>query len=376
MRSRTQFSINLSILADNVERLRRIAPHNRILFMVKANAYGHGMVPIVKFAVENLGINEFGCATMEEARVLRQELPQHHFDIYVFSDVQIELKKSAELYLNHRILPVLSSLEDLEFVLQHSEFKFFPLCLKFNTGMNRLGIALEDVEYVITLLRRYERKEIFHLFSHFASASHSVKNKRTVAQLDRFNTLKQEFIAAGIDVNFSSISNSGAIEQEFGLEHTHIRPGLMLYGPSALAQPGLVETPWQGELIGKLETYVIRTFDVVRGMPIGYGGTPTYDDGKIALLALGYGDGIPTYFQKATLYYREYAGRVLGRVNMDMLQLFFSQKQNCPIKGGDAFVMWGHDPLFFTELCQQLNVIPYELLCQLTSRIPRIYTVN
>lgn len=373
MRFHTDFNVDFKILDANVSKLKNIAPKNNILFMVKANAYGHGLVPVVKFAVENLGITEFGCATSGEAKILRQALPKHKFEIYVFSDVQIEFKNCSELYLNQRILPVLCSIEDLTYVLHNNDFRHFPLCLKFNTGMNRLGIEVKDQQKVVDLLKKYNRKEIYHLFSHFSSTLLSVKKQRSQLQYSRFIELKNNFKASGIEIQYSSMANSGAIEQEFALEETHIRPGLMLYGPSSLLDQSIVENPWNAQLVGYLKTYVLQTFEVTRGTPIGYGGTPAYDDGIVALLAIGYGDGIPTYFQGAHLKHYNFEGRVLGRVNMDMMQLFFPKSQKCTIKSGDSFCLWNHDPAIFRELCKQLNVIPYELMCQLMTRISRTY---
>lgn len=373
MRLKTGFHIDLGILKKNVEKLRARAPHNKILFMVKANAYGHGVVPIVRYCVEELGIREFGCAATGEARQLRRELPDLEFDIFVFSDVQLELRFSKELYLNQRILPVISSLNDLEEILQDRDFKFFPLCIKFNTGMNRLGIPFEQNLEVIDLLKKYGRDSVYHLLSHFCCASQSIKNKRTQLQYERFLNIKQSFQEQGIKIENSSMANSGAIEQNFALEETHIRPGLMLYGPSAL-NPGVESSlPWQGELIGSFKTYVISSFQVQRGTPVGYGGTIIHDDGTIALLAAGYGDGLPTYCQGAPMFFHNYEGKVFGRVNMDMMQIFFPKSSNCPIKTGDHFLLWGDSRERFDYLCQSLKVIPYELLCLVSSRIPRLY---
>jgi len=373
VRSHTEFSVDFSILDSNVRKLRSIAPGNKIIFMVKANAYGHGLVPVVQFAVEKLGISEFGCATSGEARTLRYSLPKLEFDIFVFSDLQIELERSSELYLNNRVMPVLSKIEDLKYVLERSDFRHFPLCLKFDTGMNRLGLPIEQQDKVITLLKSYGRSDIYHLFSHFSSTSLSVEKKRTKSQYDKFQQLKDRFKKAGIEVKNSSMANSGAIEQRFALEETHIRPGLMLYGPSALLDQSIAKQPWDGKIVGELRTYVIQTFEVKRGAPVGYGGTPAFDDGTVALIALGYGDGIPTYFKGAKLKHNEFNGRILGRVNMDMIQLFFPSLEKCTIKAGDSFSLWGHDANYFRDLCQQLNVIPYELMCQLLPRVPRSY---
>jgi alanine racemase len=268
---------------------------------------------------------------------------------------------------------VISTLKDLESVLEDRDFSFFPLCIKLNTGMNRLGISYENSQQVIDLLKKYKRDSVYHLLSHFCCASLSVKNRRTQVQYERFKKIKDSFKQQGIHIENSSMANSGAIEQRFALEETHIRPGLMLYGPSALTEGVVVDDPWQGELIGSFKTYVINSFDVTRGEPIGYGGIVTADEGKIALLAVGYGDGIPTYFQGAPLYFNGHEGKVFGRVNMDMIQVFFHKKDECPIRTGDTFTLWGESRENFDMLCRKLKVIPYELLCLVSSRIPRLY---
>ena len=92
--------IDLSLLAFNYKQLKTLCPNNQVLFMVKADAYGHGMIPIVKFSHFELGIKEFGCASVGEALKLREAIPDGQFEIYVFSDVQIVLKAAKEIYLN------------------------------------------------------------------------------------------------------------------------------------------------------------------------------------------------------------------------------------------------------------------------------------
>ena len=370
MRFHTKFFIDLSIFADNVSLLRKIAPNNEILFMVKANAYGHGMVELVRYAVSELGIKEFGCATIAEAKKLRLELSDYQFEIFVFSDLQLESEQSLEIYLNLRVIPILNHLSDLRFFLNHPGFRYFPLCLKFNTGMNRLGISTTDQEEVINLLKKNKRSEIFHLFSHFSSSFLPVNQMRTQKQYDTFKKVKEIFKSEKIEVLHSSMANSGAIEQRFALEETHIRPGLILYGPSSLLKG---ESCWTGRNIARLETNVIHTFKVSKGLPVGYGGTPTTSDGTIVLLALGYGDGINSSYRGVTLPCNKLMPQVFGRVNMDMIQVFFPKE--CNVKTGDEFLIWDHDPETLLSLSQQMKMIPYELFCQLTVRIPRVYSL-
>ena len=148
MHFRSRLKIKLSLLEENFKKLTSLAPGKEILFMVKADAYGHGMIPIVKFSHEKLEIKEFGVATLEEALKLRKELPHSKFEIYVFSDLQLPITENKEKFKQNRIIPVIATLGDLDYFLMENEFKHFPLCLKFNTGMNRLGILLKDTNLV------------------------------------------------------------------------------------------------------------------------------------------------------------------------------------------------------------------------------------
>lgn len=376
MRFRSRLLVDLNILAENVAHLKELFPKQKILFMVKADAYGHGVLPLVRFCVEKLEIKEFGCATIGEALSLRENLHDLEFEVYVFSDVQIELKDCTEIYLHKRILPVISNFSDLEYVLSHEDFANFPLCLKFNTGMNRLGLDHEKVEEVIALMKKYQHSRIFHLMTHFSSASHSMtSNKRNQEQKERFARLKEQFQEAGIQVERTSLSNSGAIEQGVGKEETHIRPGLLLYGPSCLVPPLRGLSQWRGRVISQLETYIINVFPVVQGQPIGYGGSPVAQAGVIAVVAIGYGDGFPTRFAGASLKHKGHEGKVVGRVNMDMAQVWFPKEAIDDLIVGDKFIIWDHTQESVLQLSDETQTLTYELFCQLTPRVPRIHQV-
>jgi alanine racemase len=148
----------------------------------------------VRFAYSDLGIQEFGCASLEEAKYLRRELSDLHFDIYVFSDIQLDNLESVECYSNERIFPVISSLEQLDYFLHQENFKYFPLCLKFNTGMNRLGITIEKIPEVLKMLSIHKRKTIYHLFTHLANSSLSMNdNEYNLDQIKKFKVLKDYF---------------------------------------------------------------------------------------------------------------------------------------------------------------------------------------
>ncbi|OUR96319.1 alanine racemase [Halobacteriovorax marinus] len=374
MRFRSRHLIDLEVLGKNFKKLKTLCPNNKFIFMVKADAYGHGVIPIVRHSVTELGITEFGCASLGEALLLRDELFDLEFELYVFSDVQLDLEECAEIYLNRRIIPVISNNEDLDNILENTAFKRFPIFLKFNTGMNRLGLDMLDVDSITSKLKEKGRKSIHHLMTHFSSSSLSMKkNKKNIAQRENFSKIKEAFTSAGIEIENSSISNSGAIEQKVGLEETHVRPGLILYGPSSLLPQYSYLGHWTGEIISRLETYIIRFFNVKKGQPIGYGATPCPDDGVVAIIALGYGDGFSTRYIGARLKHKGKIGVVAGRVNMDMAQIFFKKGEVPDLEVGELFTVWDNDLEGFQKFSIETKTIPYEVFIHLTNRVPKIY---
>jgi alanine racemase len=377
MKFRSRLVISLDNLAYNYSQIKKIAPHSHILFMVKADGYGHGMIPIVRYAIAELGIKEFGCATINEALVLREELNDLEFDIYVFSDIQLELLENADIYLKRRIIPVISNVSELDYILHTEGFKHFPICLKFNTGMNRLGLSLDDAPSIIRRLLHHGRKSIYHLISHYANASFPMdSNERNIFQRKNFNALKKLFIDSGIALERTSSANSGTIEQGFGIEDTHLRVGLMMFGATSLL-PGFEEkAKFKGKIVSSLETYILRTFDVKAGTPIGYGSTLCPYDGVVAILAIGYGDGFSTRYGGAHLYHHGFEGIIAGRVNMDMVQVLFPVVARGKIKAHEIFTIWGKTDGDLEKFSSDTKTIPYELFCSLLPRVPRVYRLN
>jgi alanine racemase len=354
-----------------------MAPTSEVLFMVKADGYGHGMIPVARFAITELGIKEFGCATIGEALKLREELNDLEFDIYVFSDIQIELLENVDIYLKRRIIPVISNVSELDYILHTPEFKHFPICLKFNTGMNRLGLDPNEAPLIVTKLRQHGRPSVHHLISHYANASFPMdSNERNIFQRNRFEEIKKFFRDSGITLERTSQANSGTIEQKFGFEDTHIRPGLMMYGPTSLHAEFSDKGHFQGKVVSRLETYILRTFEVKKGEPIGYGSTLCPHDGIVAVLAIGYGDGFSTRYGGAHLHHKGYRGVIAGRVNMDMIQVLFPLEAKGHILAHEIFTIWGEQEGDLLNFSLETKTIPYELFCSLLPRVPRVYRLN
>jgi alanine racemase len=379
MKFRSRLVVHLDHLAYNINQIKKLAPNSQILFMIKADGYGHGMIPIARYIHTELMIREFGCATIGEALKLREELNDLEFDIYVFSDIQLELLENADIYLKRRIIPVISNVSELDYILHTPEFKNFPICLKFNTGMNRLGLDPIDADLIVKRLKSHKRTSIHHLISHYANASSDMNShERNIFQRIQYEAIKKHFTSSGIILERTSQSNSGAIEQKTGLKEnsgdTHVRPGLMVYGPSSINADA--NGHFKGKLVSTLETYILRVFQVKKGDVVGYNSTPAPANGLIAILAIGYGDGFFNRYSGAHLYHKGFKGLIIGRVSMDMTHLFFQEEAIGHILAHEIFSIWGKEDGDLERFSIETKTISYELFCSLLPRVPRVYRLN
>jgi alanine racemase len=371
MRNHAQMVIELSHLYANLEHIKK-NNSAEIIAMVKADAYGHGALIIVE-AMLRFGIKHFGVATLAEAINLRQHFNLLPFEIFVFSETCLEEALLHKDYVQNKITPVIHSLVDLQYYLASSDLKSRPMVLKFNTGMNRLGIDYQDVSQVIEILKKLNRLNVFHLMSHFASSYYRLKEgDKSHIQMERFKQLIKNFQDAGISIEQTSIANSGAIEQSFGENCSHIRPGLMMYGPYSVVDSA---KNWKLHNISRFEVKVLNKISVKRGTPVGYGGHIVPEDGEILLLPIGYGDGISTYIKGHKLFINsDFEFQVLGRVNMDLTMLFTAK--NCKIKREEWIRIWDHEIGSLNQLADNLQTIPYALTCGLSARIPKNYVLE
>lgn len=370
MRHSSFIEVNLGLLAQNFQQIQNLAPKAQILPMVKADAYGNGLVPVSRHLVKECGVRKLGCATLGEALKIREECPDLKSEILVFSDTEIQNPKLREAYHNQHITPVIFQPSDLEVFLSDSNLKKVPLVLKINTGMNRLGLSAEELEKCLPLLRS---RGVDHLVTHFARASDVLKEgDKSHRQYDEFKKMKKFLTDAGVEVRETSVANSGAIEQKFGVDETYVRPGLMLYGPPSVEDPIL----WNGHQISRFVTKVITTFSVKKGVPLGYGVSVADRDGFVALVAVGYGDGLIALDSGTRLMVKGHQAKVFGRVNMDMAYLFFDPEVSGKIKNEEQIELWNHDNRVIADIAAQNKTIAYKLMCGISSRIPRIYKVK
>ncbi len=365
MRPRSSLDVSLDYFSSNLDLVKKLCPNNEIMFMVKANAYGHGMCKMTEYAYYQNQIRSFGVASLGEALKIRKTYNEYNFDLYVFSD--LSLIDSFDKYIDYKILPVISHMDDLDFFLKKTELKNCPLVLKFNTGMNRLGLHYNDCELVAQKISSYKRS-VFHLMTHF-SDSYLPKKEKTKLQYERFKEIKSLFKGKGISLEHTSVANSGAIENGVGLAETMVRPGLMVYGPQSTMSGA---NKWNGKIISELKIEILDIKELKKGDAVGYGSTPLDSDGTVLILGGGYGDGLFNYYQKLNLDSVYGSGKIVGRINMDMIQFLIPKIQG-KIKRGDLLSLWSKEQSSIEHICEHTKMIPYEIFCALSERIPRKY---
>ncbi len=370
MRHSTFLEVNLSLIGQNFQRIKSLAPKAEILPMVKADAYGNGMLPISQFLVRECGVKKLGCATLGEALRLFDECPDLDAEALVFSDSELLNEKAREAYLHYNITPVIHRKCDLDLVLKDQAFKKMPLILKMNTGMNRLGLLSEELDEYLPLLKQ---RGVEHFITHFARSAQVIKPEdKCHKQYLEFTQIKKKLQDYGVEIRSTSVSNSGAIEQKFGVDETYVRPGLMLYGPPSVLDP----VTWKGEQVSRLVTKVISTFHVKKGTPVGYGVNVADKDGFMVAVAMGYGDGMMTFLSGTKLNMKGHVGKIFGRVNMDVTLIFFDSSAASDFKPEDQVEIWNHDGRVITDIAVQSKTHAYQLMCGISARIPRIYKVK
>lgn len=370
MRHSSFVEVNLSYLGENFNLIQSMAPKATVLPMVKADAYGNGLIAISQFLSRDCNVKILGCASLGEALRLVHECPDLKSSLLVFSDVELDNEKAREAYLKYNITPVIHQVTDLEFILKSSEFSQIPLQIKVNTGMNRLGLSEEDFQPYLKLLKK---RGIKHLMTHFARSSQVLKpGDKTHKQFDEFKRLKSLLESHGVKIDETSVSNSGAIEQGFGIEETYVRPGLMMYGPPSVTGPIL----WNGKQTSRFVTKVLSTFSAKKGTPVGYGVNVADKDSFMVVLPVGYGDGILTFYSGSRIKINGIEGKIFGRVNMDMTFVQFDPEESNKIKKNDMVEIWNHDNQVITEFATQNKTHAYQIMCGISGRIPRIYKVK
>ncbi|MET0029740.1 MAG: alanine racemase [Candidatus Thiodiazotropha sp.] len=351
-----QARIDHAALRHNLNRARQAAPGCKVWAVIKADAYGHGMLRVAHTLTEADG---FAVARLDEALELRRNGFQQRILILSACSTRAEYQAAAEAGLE----TVIHHPRQLEELPDGNDLKApLPVWLKVDTGMHRLGFDPQSVAQVSERLTRHPAVGELHLISHLACADDPA-DPLTQQQCQKFFSLDPSPYRA------RSLANSAGI---LGVPESHadwIRPGIMLYG----ASPFLDSRAEQVGLrpVMTLESRVISVKQCRAGETVGYGGAYRCPEAMpVAVIAVGYGDGYPRHAPSGTpVRVRDRILPLAGRVSMDMITV--DARALPDIRIGDPAVLWG-EGLPVEEIAERAGTIAYELLCGVTRRVPFI----
>jgi len=341
-----------------------VGPGVKIMVTVKADAYGHGLIPVAK-RLESSGADWLGVASIDEGIKLREA--KVNLPILILG---LMLKKDIEPIFRYRLTPTVCESEMASVLNSRARVLARPLNihLKVDTGMTRLGVLAENLEQLAKKIHKHGFLNIEGIFTHFPLAD--TNRDFTSYQIDLFNRLINKLRKEGIIVPLMHAANSMGI---IGYKKSHfnmVRPGLIIYGLYPKKNLKITLRP-----VLSLKTRIIYAKQVPAGRGISYGHDYiTKKNTRIVTLPIGYGDGYPRNLSnKAPILIGGRRFKVSGKICMDQLMVDVG---NFPVKAGDQAVIigsQGKDKITVEELAALSGTIPYEIVCGLGSRIPRVY---
>jgi alanine racemase len=362
----TRAYIHLDSLQRNIEGVRRkIGGAPKILLPVKADAYGHGAAAVARAALEG-GASFLAVATVEEGAALRQagiEAPVLLFSL----PIPEELPGAVTLGL----IPLVP---DREFAATLDRAaagtgKKLPVHLKIDTGMGRLGCPPEDAAELAAYIASRPFLEYAGTATHLACADSAAPEdlRRTGEQVLRFRLALEAIRAAGLDPGIVHAANSGAVVFLGDAAFDMVRPGILIYGYSPA--PDLVPA----EPVMELRTRIVFIKTVKKGTPLSYGGVWTApEDTVIGALPVGYADGLPRGLSgRHSVVIRDRSYPLVGRICMD--QCLVNLGPESPVQRWEEVIIFGGKAPGADVLAARLNTIPYEITCNISKRVPRVY---
>ena len=353
----TRAVIDLSACRHNLSVAKQFAPDSKCIAIIKANAYGHGMVNIAKALND---ADAFGVARIGEAIQLREAGITSPILLLegFFSEEELSLVRE------HKIDTVIHSESQLQ-LLDKSSGEAISVVLKIDSGMHRLGFAPEEIKTISQQLEKNTNiNQPLKFMTHFSNADDKHDDK-TLKQIDVFYRSIDD-----VTYNEISIANSAGI---LGWPQSHAewnRPGIMLYGVSPFINVKAEDHNLKPVMT--LSSQIISIKSVKKGEAIGYGGTYICEkDMTIGIVAVGYGDGYPRHAKTGTpVLVNGKRCSLLGRVSMDMICVDLSEQTNSAVN--DPVVLWG-EGLPIEEIAASSETIGYELLCSVTNRVEFVY---
>ncbi|MDP2879054.1 MAG: alanine racemase [Sulfuricella sp.] len=346
-----QAQIDLSALRHNLGVARVHAPQSKVMAVIKANGYGHGMLRVAR-ALE--AAEGFAVLNVDEAMALREA----GFNQTILLLEGFFSADELPILAEYRLASVIHCLEQIEMLEMAGLPVKIEVFLKLNSGMNRLGFRPEALVAALQRLQAARAVGRVTLMTHFACADEA---QGVAAQLACFDSL-----ATGLDAP-RSLANSAAILRYPQAHGDWVRPGIMLYGSSPFADASAASLDLKPVMT--LTSAIIGLQELQTGEAVGYGAAFRAEHPmRVGIVACGYADGYPRHAPTGTpVFVNGQLSRTLGRVSMDMLCVDLTGIPGAGI--GSPVTLWG-EGLPVEEVARAAGTISYELLCALAPRVP------
>lgn len=366
MSDRAEFIVDLNALSANISKIKKECAVD-ILAVVKADAYGHGLIRVASAAIK-AGASWLGVALLEEAISLREsgiDAPILAWLVSPGSDFESAISRNIDLGV--------SSIQGLREISEaaKSAKKKARIHLEVDTGMTRGGFL---DEWNDLLAEDFSHLEVIGIFSHFARADEPGE-KQNLEQLQKFKQMVTELEKIGINPFLKHLANSAATLKDKDSYFTMVRVGIAMYGLT----PDVTHMGTSKELglrpVGQLRAKLHLVKNVAKGSPVGYGASATTEsDTKLAVVAMGYADGIPRIAQGAGIFVKGKKAPIIGRVSMDQFVVDLGSESTS--KSGDWVIVFGdgsHGEYTADDWGHASSSINYEIVTRIGARVPRIY---
>lgn len=362
--------IDLGRLKENIKNIQKQAKGKRVMCVVKANAYGHGMIPVAK-AMRSVGIQDFAVAILNEALELRADDPTSSIMILGYTPGDM-----ARPAVEQDMTVTVYSLDEAkafstEAVRQNKKVK---LAVALDTGMSRIGYRPGQESLMeIVQIAKLPHVILEELFTHFSTADEADKTYSS-GQIEKFIKMKQDLEDQEVYFNHYHMANSAAIIDLPQAHFDTVRPGIIQYGyyPSDDVNKEHLKI----QPILSLYAGIAMVKDLEAGTPVGYGNTwAGLADSIIGTIPVGYADGYNRLLSnKGKVLFKGKELPIRGRVCMDQFMIELTETPE--VKKGDVVTLLGEDgdvSYWADEMARDLDTISYEITCNIGARVPRKY---
>lgn len=368
LQDRAWLEINLNNLENNINEIRKTIPSKtKIMAVVKANAYGHGIIDISK-KLEQIGIQDFAVATLQEAITLRQNRIKGNILILGFTSIE-----NLHYVIDYDLIQTIVDEEYAEKILNLSYNKKIKVHIKVNTGMNRIGINYKNINFIKELYLS-NKIDVLGIFSHLSVSDSNDQEDIdfTKMQISRFNDLIKKLKTDMIDVGKTHLQSSYGILNYPELEYDYVRPGIIMYGIHS-EKNMTTKVKLNIKPVLSLKAKITDVKEINENDSVSYGRKYiALQREKIASVSIGYADGYPRNLscKNVSVLINNHYAQIIGRICMDQLII---KIKNLDVKQGDIVTLIGEREKISAEtIANCSNTITNELLSRLGERLIRI----